>query len=440
LWNVLRIVQFVGCLQDFDDAIRYGMNRSGGIVFILITLFLDVLGVGLIIPVLPELVKQMLGGDESTAAPFVGLIAAAYAVSQFLFSPILGSLSDRFGRRPVLLISLFGLGVDYIIQGLATSIGWLFFGRVMAGVMGASISTANAYIADISNDDNRARNFGLIGVTFGLGFIFGPTLGGMLGGIHLRLPFFVAASLAILNWMYGYFVLPESLPPERRESFSFRGLSPLDSLRLIRSYPLVSGLAIVFALRTLAQRGLENTWVLYTAKKFAWDEQTNGWVLGWVGLTALIVQGGLVRPVIKRLGERKTLLVGTAISAVAFFGYGFATEGWMLPLIISLGGIGGLAGPASQSLLTSTVKNTEHGRVQGAMTSLQGFISILAPMLFTTGLFTYFSRKDAWIYFPGAPFIVGGTLIAIAWVIALVVVKRFPRSSVLSQDSRPLDS
>lgn len=401
-------------------------KQTGNILFILVTLFLDVLGIGIVVPVLPELVKEMIGGDESLAAPFVGMLAAGYAVMQFIFSPILGALSDRFGRRPVLLVALFGLGVDFIIQGLATSIGWLFLGRMMAGVMGASITTANAYIADVSTDDTRARNFGFVGVTFGLGFIFGPALGGLLGGVHLRLPFFVAAGLALVNWLYGYFVLPESLPADRREPFSVRGISPLVSLRLLRQYPLVAGLTLVFALRALAQRGLENTWVLYTAKKFSWDEQTNGWVLGWVGLTTLVVQGGLVRPVIKRIGERKTLLVGTAISSTAFVGYGLASEGWMLPALICFGALGGLAGPASQSLITSTVDGSEQGRVQGALTSVLSLTSILAPLLFTAGLFTHFSRDDALIELPGAPFIAGGILIAVAWVIAFVVCRRFP--------------
>lgn len=415
-------------------------GSPGNILFILITLFLDVLGIGIIIPVLPELVKELIQGDESQAAPFVAALATGYAVMQFIFSPILGALSDRFGRRPVLLVALFGLGVDFIIQGLATSIGWLFLGRMMAGVMGASITTANAYIADVSSKENRARNFGFVGVTFGLGFIFGPALGGLLGGIHLRLPFFVAAGLALANWLYGYFVLPESLPADRRasaalEKFSLSSISPLSSLRLLRKYPLIAGLSIVYALRALAQRGLENTWVLYTAKKFSWDEQTNGWVLGWVGLTALIVQGGLVRPVIKRFGERRTLLVATAISSVSFFGYGFASQGWMLPLMISFGGLGGLAGPAAQSLITSTVDETEQGRIQGALTSLLSLTSILAPILFTAGLFTYFSRPDAIVEFPGAPFVAGGILIAIAWFVAFAVCRRFPRPPNADQDA-----
>ena len=302
-------------------------KRSAAMAFILITLFIDVLGIGIVIPVLPALIKQFVGGDTDIASWYVGVISASYALMQFLCAPIMGALSDRFGRRPVLLASLFGLGIDFLIQGFAPSIWWLFLGRLIAGVMGASFTTAHAYIADVSTAENRAQNFGLAGVMFGLGFIFGPALGGLLGEVNLRLPFFASAGLALVNWLYGYFILPESLSPENRSSFDFRRANPVGTLRLLREYPIVSGLSKVFVCQSLAQRGLENVWVLYTMFLFNWGELTNGLVLGLVGIMAVIVQGGLVRPAIKRFGERRAVIYGLAISTITFAGYGLAVQG-----------------------------------------------------------------------------------------------------------------
>ena len=401
-------------------------NRTAGIGFILLTLFIDILGIGIVIPVLPELVKELIGGDESEASGYVGVIIATYAMMQFLFAPVVGSLSDRFGRRPVLLIALFGLGIDYVIQGFAPNVWWLFVGRSLAGMMGASFTTANAYIADVSTDETRARNFGFVGVMFGLGFIMGPTLGGILGSFSLRLPFFVAAGLALTNWLYGFFILPESLPPEKRSAFSLKNANPLGALTLLRKYPLVAGLAIVFACKSLSQRGLESVWVLFTAAKFGWDEMLNGWILGWVGLTALIVQGGLVRPVVKRFGERKTLLIGTAISSIAFLCYGLADQGWVIPMIVAFGALGGLAGPAVQSLVTSTVDETEQGQAQGALTSLMSLTSIIAPLFFTSFLFKLFTSDDAPVYLPGAPFLAGSAILFLSLFIAIAVFRRNP--------------
>ena len=251
--------------------------------FILVTLFIDILGIGIIVPILPGLVKELRGGDAAQAAVYYGVIISTYATMQFLFAPVLGALSDRYGRRPVILVSLFGLGTDYLVQGWAPSIGWLFLGRIIAGIMGASITTANAYIADVSAPETRARNYGFVGAAFGLGFIFGPVLGGLLSGISLRLPFFVAAGLALVNWLYGFFVLPESLAPDHRSTVSWRKMNPLDSLRRLGTYPLVSGLAAAFLFSSIAQRGLENVWVLYTGFRYGWDELTNGLTLGLVG-------------------------------------------------------------------------------------------------------------------------------------------------------------
>ncbi|NNE00563.1 MAG: TCR/Tet family MFS transporter [Pirellulaceae bacterium] len=401
-------------------------GRKAAITFILLTLFIDILGIGIIIPVLPELVKELINGDDSAASFYVGVIAALYAFMQFIFAPVVGALSDRFGRRPIILGSLFGLGIDFLIQGWANHIAWLFLGRMMAGVMGASFTTANAYIADVSNDDNRARNFGFVGMMFGLGFTIGPGLGGLLGEFSPRLPFFVAAGLALVNWLYGYFILPESLPAHKRSKFTLAHANPFGTIKQLRAYPFVAGIAIVFVFKALAQRGLENVWVLSTSYRFEWDPWTNGKALCLVGIMAIVVQGGLVRPTVKRLGERKAIIISTIISAIAFLMYGLATEGWMMYCIIIFGSLGGIAGPAIQSLVTSTVDETEQGKIQGSLTSLISLTNIVAPLFFTAGLFKFFTSDLAPVKIPGAPFLVGSFLLFVALIIALQVFAKFP--------------
>ena len=403
-----------------------GQRRQAAMIFILITVFIDVLGIGIIIPILPELIKEFAGGSTAQAGRWFGVLASTYALTQFICAPLLGALSDRVGRRPVILISLFGLGVDYIIMGFAPTLGWLFAGRLIAGVMGASITTANAYIADVSRPEDRARNFGLIGVAFGLGFIFGPALGGILGGIDLRLPFFVSAGLALVNWLYGFFVLPESLPPEKRGAFSWAKANPVGSLYVLGSYPLVAGLTMVFVFVVLAQRGLETVWVLYTGHKFGWDEQMNGFSLMWVGVMAAIVQGGLVKPVVGWLGERRAVLYGLVVAVITYLGYGLATAGWMLFAWITFGAIGGVAGPAIQSLVAGAVPPGDQGKVQGAITSLMSLTSILAPLIFTAGLFSYFTSPSAPIELPGAPFLLGAVMYALAFWSLVRLFRRMP--------------
>lgn len=400
-------------------------KRQAAMIFIMITLFLDILGIGIIIPVLPELIKQFVGGDESSAARLYGPIAASYALMSFVFAPILGGLSDRFGRRPIILLSLFGLGVDYILQGFAPSIFWLFVGRILAGIMGASFTAANAYIADISTPENRAQNFGLVGVAFGLGFIFGPALGGILGEVWIRLPFFVSAALVFINLIYGFFVLPESLKPENRNSFSWAKANPISSILSLRNYPLVAGLAISFMLVSLAQRGLETTWVLYTGYKFGWGELTNGLTLALVGVMAVIVQGFLIRPAIKRFGERRSIVIGLSLSVVTFFMYGIATE-WLMYIIIVVGALSGIAGPAIQGLVAGTVKADEQGKVQGALTSLTSLTSVVAPLLFTSVLFGYFTQDSAPIILPGAPFFLGSLLFLISLFLLIRLFAKLP--------------
>jgi len=412
-------------------------QRPAAMAFILLTLFIDILAIGIIIPVLPELVKKFVGGNAAAAGFYVGVIGATYSSMQFLFSPVLGALSDRFGRRPVILASLFGLGVDFIVTALAPSIRWLFVGRLVAGIMGASFSTSNAYIADVSTPENRARNFGLVGMMFGLGFIIGPALGGLLGEVHLRLPFFVAAGLSLVNWTYGYFILPESLPPEKRSTISWSSMNPLGTVSRLRAYPMVAGLAVAFVFSSLAQRGLENVWVLSMGFRFGWNELTNGLTLALVGLMAAIVQGGLVRPFIRRFGERRAAVIGVSASCLSFLGYGLASSGWMIPCVVMVGSISGLSGPALQSLVAGSVDSSEQGRVQGALTSLMSLTSIAAPLIFTAGLFSYFTSDRAPVVLPGAPFLFGSILLMVSLFILVQVLRRFPALSTGESTAEP---
>ncbi len=395
-------------------------------VFILVTLFIDILGIGIIVPILPDLVKEFLGQDDAQAAVYYGVIISTYATMQFLCAPVLGALSDRHGRRPVILVSLFGLGTDYLIQGWAPSIGWLFLGRIIAGIMGASITTANAYIADVSTPQTRARNYGYVGAAFGLGFIFGPALGGLLGGINLRLPFFVSAGLALVNWLYGFFVLPESLALEHRSTVFWRKMNPLASLRRLGVYPLVAGLAVAFLFASMAQRGLENVWVLHTGFRYGWDTLTNGLILGLVGMMAVLVQGLLIKPIVARLGERRTITLGLTASMLAFLAYGLASQSWMVPIIIVFGALAGVALPAIKGLVAGTVLPSEQGKIQGAFTSLTSLTSIFSPLIFTAGLFSFFTSAAAPVILPGAPFFLGSLLFLISLILLMRLFRRLP--------------
>jgi MFS transporter, DHA1 family, tetracycline resistance protein len=405
-------------------------KRQAAIIFIVITLILDIIGLGIIIPVLPELVKRLSGGDATRAASYYGTIGAAYALMQFFFSPVLGSLSDRFGRRPIILISLFGLGIDYLFQAFAPTIGWLIVGRVIAGIAGASITTGNAYIADISTPETRARNFGLVGASFGIGFVLGPLLGGVLGGINIRLPFIVAAVLVLVNFLYGVFVLPESLSKENRSKFSWLKANPVGSLGQLAKYPLVAALAVAFIFISLAQSGLQNTWVLYTGYRFGWGEVLNGVTLALVGVMALVVQGFLIGPITKKLGERRTIIAGLVVSVIGFALYGFSWQGWMMFVSIVVGALAGISGPAIQGLVAGAVEPSEQGKVQGGLTSLISLTSIFAPLIFTTGLFGYFTSEAAPFKLPGAPFFLGSLLNLIGVFLVLRAFRHNPPKEV----------
>jgi DHA1 family tetracycline resistance protein-like MFS transporter len=392
--------------------------RKPAISFIFITLVLDILGIGLIIPILPTLIEEMQGKGLANAAYTFGVLAALYSLMQFLFAPMLGSLSDRYGRRPVILISLFGSGIDYFFLAFAPTIGWFFFARMISGITGANFAPATAYIADVSPPEKRAANFGLIGVAFGLGFIIGPAIGGVLGEIDLRLPFIAAGCLTLLNWLYGLFVLPESLKPENRRAFSWKRSNPVGSLLALRRYPMIFGLAGSHFLASLAHQVLPATWVLYTAYRYGWSEKDTGWSLALVGLMSALVQGGLTRVVIPKIGEKKAAALGFSISAICYVLYGLAAQGWMVLIIIVFGSLGGLAGPALQGLISRNVGDNEQGSVQGSLTSLSSIANIIG-MITATSLFGFFVGKHAPIILPGAPFFFGAVVIILGLCLAI---------------------
>lgn len=407
-------------------------KRQAGLGFILVTLFLDILGIGLVVPILPRLVSSFVGDDTALASRYFGWFVAVYAVMQFVCSPILGSLSDRFGRRAVLLTSLFGAGLDYLLLWWAPSLAWLFVGRVIAGVTGASIGTATAYIADVSAPEKRAQNFGLVGMAFGLGFIAGPAVGGLLGGTDLRLPFLVAAGLTGANALYGLFVLPESLPKEQRRPFSWSRANPVGTIVGLARYPVVVGLTATLFLLGVAQRSLESTWVLYTQHRFGWNVRATGLSLAVVGIGAAVVQGGLVRRVIPKFGERKTLVVGMLFSITAFALYGLATQGWLLYAILPIGALGGVSGPAAQGLLSKAVPPNEQGMLQGGLASLMSVTQMIGPPV-ATELFGRFGAPEAPIYVPGAAFFMGSALMVIGLWLAVRTFARLPESATVAQ-------
>jgi DHA1 family tetracycline resistance protein-like MFS transporter len=399
--------------------------RKPALGFIFVTLFLDILGVGLIIPILPKLIEELSGGNVSAASHTYGWLAALYSLMQFLCAPVLGSLSDRFGRRAVILWSLFGSWLDYLLLAFAPTLPWFFLGRIIAGVTGANFTAANAYIADVSPPEKRAANFGLVAAAFGLGFIAGPALGGVLGNIGLRVPFFAAAGLTLLNWLFGFFVLPESLSPKNRRAFDWKRANPVGSLAALKRHPEVFGLTETYFLMNLAHQVFPSTWVLYTSYRFNWTPKQVGLSLALVGVMAAIVQGGLARRIIPRLGERRSIVTGLTNATIFFAAYGCATQGWMIYVFIVVGTFGAIAMPALQGLISRSVPANEQGAVQGALASLASLAGILGPPL-TTGLFGYFISAKAPLHVPGAAFFCGSTLMFIALLLALRSFRKRP--------------
>ncbi|MDX2166080.1 MAG: TCR/Tet family MFS transporter [Deltaproteobacteria bacterium] len=391
--------------------------RRAALIFIFITVVLDMLALGMIVPVLPKLVVQFEAGDTARAAAVFGVFGTAWALMQFVFSPVLGGLSDRFGRRPVILLSNFGLGLDYVLMAAAPTLAWLFVGRVISGITSASFSTAGAYIADVTPEEKRAGAFGLLGAAFGVGFVLGPAIGGLLGSLGPRLPFWVAAGFSLANAMYGLFVLPESLPPERRAPFHWRRANPLGALRLLRAHPQVFGLAAASFLAYVAHEVLPSTFVLYTGYRYAWDERTVGLFMAAIGVCGMIVSGGLVQPIVDRLGERRTLLLGYLLGAVGFAIYGLAPVSALLWVGVPLQSLWGLAGPAGQGIMTRSVAPDQQGQLQGANSSLRGISGLIGPGLFTL-TFARAIGPHREVTIPGAPMLLASALVFGALLVA----------------------
>lgn len=398
-------------------------KRNAALGFIFVTLLIDVTGFGIIIPVIPPLLSELLGENITEASPWAGWLIASFAIMQFLCSPMVGNLSDRFGRRPILLASLFGFGVDYILTAFAPTIGWLFAGRIVAGIMGASMTTAMAYIADVSTPEKRAQNFGMIGAAFGLGFIIGPFLGALLAEYGVRAPFFAAAGLTLVNWLYGYFVLPESLKPENRRKFEWKRANPIGSLKFFLRHKVILGLVASIVLIYLAAHAIQSMWSFYTMHKFGWSESMVGYSLAFVGLLIGLVQGLLIRWIMPKLGQVRAIYIGLAIYAVGYVLFGLATEGWMMFAALVPYCLGGIAGPALQGVMSGQVAPTEQGELQGALTSLVSLTSIAGPILMSY-VFYEFSDQTTGHYFPGAIMILGAVLTLLSAFLARVSLKK----------------
>ncbi|MBB5637978.1 DHA1 family tetracycline resistance protein-like MFS transporter [Pedobacter cryoconitis] len=399
-------------------------KKNTAMVFILVTLFIDFTGFGIIIPVLPKLIQSFTGGNISVAANYGGYLMAAFALAQFVFSPVMGGLSDQFGRRPVLLISLFGLGIDYIFLAFAPSVFWLFIGRIIAGITGASVSTALAYIADISKPEQKSRNFGLVGAVFGLGFILGPAIGGLFSTFGLRVPFMISAGLALANWLYGYFLLPESLAEVNKRKFSWRRANPVGAFINISKYPAIIGLLAALFLLYIANQSVNTNWSYYVIEKFHWDSTMIGYSLGLVGLVLAVVQGGLLRFITTNNHQKLAIYYGLILYIIGFICFAFAANGtWMLLFILPYG-LAGIGGPAMQSLISNHVAPNSQGELQGITTGLQSLAAIIGPWLVSKG-FVYFTGPSAPVYFPGAPFIFSAVLTLVGLIIAFKTINKY---------------
>ncbi|MES2628772.1 MAG: TCR/Tet family MFS transporter [Bacteroidota bacterium] len=398
---------------------------SRALLFIFITLLLDVIGMGIIMPVIPDLIRELTGEGLSAASKYSGWLLFCYAFMQFLFSPILGGLSDRFGRRPVILFSLLGLGIDYVFMAWAPGISWLFLGRILAGISGASFTAASSYIADISTPEKRAQNFGMIGMAFGLGFIIGPLIGGVCSTFGSRAPFLVASCFTLLNLLYGYFVLPESLEKENRRKFEWKRANPIGSLIQLKKYPVVSGMVASLILIYIAAHAVQSNWGFYTMFKFNWTPAMVGYSLTFVGVLIAAVQGGLIRIVIPKFGQKKSVYIGLLLYAAGFILFAFATKGWMMYAILIPYCLGGIAGPALQGIISTQVPSNAQGELQGGLTSLMSVTSIVGPLMMNY-LFAYFTMENAPVFFPGAPFILAGILTLISsWLAWRSLENRF---------------
>lgn len=399
------------------------VNKKAAVGFIFVTLLVDVMGWGLIIPVMPKLIAELKNIPVNEASSYGGWLLSAYAITQFIFAPVIGNLSDRYGRRPVLLGSLLGFGIDYLFLALAPSYGLLFIGRIIAGITGASFTTASAYIADVSTPENRAKNFGMIGAAFGLGFIIGPALGGLLAGWGTRAPFYAAAILCLLNFLYGFFILPESLAKENRRPFQWKRANPFGSLQFLKRNPAIGGLAFSFFLIYLAAQSVQGNWSFFTIYRFQWSEGMVGASLAVVGLLVGVAQVGLTRIINPKIGDERSVYLGLFLYTAGLVLFAFATQGWMMFLFLVPYCFGGVAGPALQSILAGHVAPSEQGELQGALTSLMSLTTIIGPPLMNN-LFTFFTTDNAPVHFPGVSFLLGAIFMLMSVVIAWKVLSK----------------
>ncbi|UFK97407.1 TCR/Tet family MFS transporter [Kaistella faecalis] len=398
-------------------------QKSAAIGFIFITLLIDITGWGIVIPVVPKLIQELIHNpDLSVASQYGGWLSFAYAGMQFIFASVLGGLSDKYGRRPIILFSLLGFSLNFMIQALAPTIFWLFVGRLFSGITGASITTASAYIADISTDEDRAKNFGMIGAAFGLGFIIGPVIGGVLGQFGARIPFYAASVLCLVNFLYGWFILPESLDKEHRRPFNWRRANPVGSLMQLRKYPKILGLIAALVFVYIAGHAVQTNWTFFTMYKFNWTETLVGISLGVSGFMAALVQGYLIRFIQPKIGNEKSIFYGLSLYAIGMILFAFASESWMMFAFLIPYGLGGIAGPALQSVISAEVPKSEQGELQGALASLVSLTAIIGPPLMTN-IFYYFTHDSAPFIFPGAPFFLGFLLMAISAVIVYFVFR-----------------
>lgn len=386
-------------------------------------MLIDVIGIGLIIPIMPALYGELTGGTVSESSTYSAYLVFIYSLMQFVFSPIIGGLSDQYGRRPVLLLSLFGFGVNYLFMAMSPSIWWLFLGRLISGITGASFSTANAYIADVTPFEKRAQNFGLVGAMFGLGFIIGPALGGLLGEVGTRVPFYVAAGLSLVNWVYGYFFLPESLAPEKRRKFDIKRANPVGSVLNLRKNEYIFSLTTALFLVYISGFATQGTWSFYTIEKFGWTEAKIGISLGFIGLMYAIVQGGLIRFVTRKFGLENSLFIGLIMNSLGLLGFALAKSDLMMYLVMSYNALAGLASPAFQGIISNKTPENEQGELQGGLTSLMSIAGIIGQPLML-GLFRQFTKENAMFYFPGMPFLVGSILSTISLILVYNVLKK----------------
>ena len=404
-------------------------RRDAATIFIFVTVMLDMLALGMIIPVLPRLIQDFAGSTQKAAQVF-GVFGTAWALMQFLFSPAIGAASDHFGRRPIVLMSNLGLGLDYILMALAPNLGWLFVGRVISGITAASISTSFAYIADVTPPEKRAGAFGIIGAAFGVGFVLGPAMGGVLADYGPRLPFWVAAAMSLTNFLYGLLVLPESLPPDRRAPFVWKRANPVGSLVLLKRHRSLVGFAAINFLDQLAHVVFPSTFVLYASYRYGWDSKTIGLTLTVVGICAMIVQGGLVGRIVKLAGEKTALMIGLVCGVAGFTCYGLANTGWLFWCAIPVGSLWGLATPPLQGMMSQLVDGTEQGKLQGANTSLTGIAQLIGPAIFTLSFSHAIGDKNLLL---GTPFLLAAFMVSGACLIGVWAVRVFKVAPVAAE-------